>query len=169
LVAGVSGACSGMLTVCSWVLLFSAASALVSPMLGGGRLAAVFSGALEVTTGCALAAALGGRSGVLLAAFLLAFSGLSVLCQVFSLVRSVGICPRGLLLSRICAGALSSGITALLLGLLPIELPVFAAAAAPIAVCSVNRLLGGLCLTAMTAMVLCHQVWNRISPFSNHN
>ncbi|MEG2174283.1 MAG: hypothetical protein RR135_02210 [Oscillospiraceae bacterium] len=163
LVTAVSDAAGGMLSVGGYVLLFSALSALITPLLGGGLPSALLTGLFEVTAGCSAAAQLGGRTGTLLIAFLIGFSGLSVLCQALALVFSAHIVPRGLLRTRLVGGLLCALCFRLLLRLFGTALPVMAGGPPlPIAVCSVNRLLGALCVMGMIFMLFTHRLWEQM-------
>lgn len=154
LVTAVKNASFGMLSVCSYVLLFSALSSLIAPLAGGGRLSALIIGLLEVTSGCAAAAGLGGRTGILLAAFLISFSGLSVLCQASALALGAGIRPRRVLTIRLAGGLLSGLFTALLLRVFGAALPALSSNVAPLAVVAPRRMLGAVCLACMLLTVL---------------
>ena len=152
LVGAVADAASGILSICAYLLLFSALSALLQAAglferLGSllasllpthpdavGLFAALSTGLLEVTGGCAAAAGRGGMAALLLCAFFCGFGGFSVQCQILAAVSKAGIPTLPFLFSRPLQGALSCGMLLLLLQFFPIELPVFASAAAPLPV-----------------------------------
>jgi hypothetical protein len=154
LIEAVSGASAGMLKVFAYVILFFAASALLTPQTGAGQAFAALSGIFEVTAGCAAAAGLGGPSGLLLAAFFLSFSGLSVIFQVTAIAHDAGIGTAGLPIVRAAAGLLTALFAGILIHTGRIALTASSAAQSPAAVWSVNRLLGAVCLAAMAVMVL---------------
>lgn len=122
LIRAVSDSASGMLTLCSFIVLFSGLLALLTPLREQfGFWGSLFCGLVEVTQGCVIACELPGVNGEALAAFLLSFSGLSVICQaaagfssfgeilrpaVFLFWRTVsGFCAAGwYLLLRLCFG-----------------------------------------------------------------
>lgn len=99
-VNAVRSAASGILSICAFVVAFSAVTALLRavgltgalagalgklfPALGEPFFTAALAGLLEVTGGCIAAASLGGRAGILLCAFLVSFSSLSIIFQVRS-------------------------------------------------------------------------------------
>ncbi|MDD2956345.1 MAG: hypothetical protein PHD67_08530 [Oscillospiraceae bacterium] len=120
LVQAVDHGVSGVLGICGYVLAFSAViAALKACGMKSGFPAALLSGILEVTTGCLGARELGGLSGLLLAAFLISFSGISVVCQVFSFFPPGKISFVFFLGSRILHGSLTCGLTLLLIRLFP--------------------------------------------------
>ncbi len=84
-IAGVNSATSGILSICAFVVFFSAFSALLEdcgPLSGSGVLRCVLIGLLEVTTGCMEAASLPGRWPCLLIPIFISFAGLSILFQI---------------------------------------------------------------------------------------
>lgn len=85
----VTGSALGVINVCAFVTFFSVVSGAVGAALEALRapatIRAVFFSLLEMTSGAAASAGVGGRLGVLIVAFCLGWSGLSVHCQVLSL------------------------------------------------------------------------------------
>ena len=98
----------GVIRVCGFVVFFSVvidAVALVFPALGKTALAAV-SCVLEFTSGCRLAAGVGGMLGTAMCAFAVGFSGVSVLAQSAAFAFSEGIGMKRTLLFRLGEGFL---------------------------------------------------------------
>lgn len=150
-VAAVSGAASAMLTIFAFVLAFS----VVFSLLGSfdARLKPL-TAILEVTLGCTVAAQLGGRSSLLLAAFFIGFGGCSVGFQVLALARQAQIPSNGFWRARLLAGLLNAGIFRLLLILDKTAIATVAENTPPMAVWSYNRLLGAACIAAMLLISL---------------
>ena len=145
-------ATSGILSICAYVLLFSAIKAILvgtgaldalaagastltlSNLLSPSFFSAIFSGFLEVTGGCAAALACGGLTALMLTACFCGFGGLSVHCQILAAVSGNGIRTTPFLLSRFFHAVCSCGILYLLLWFFPVSLPVFAISASPLPV-----------------------------------
>ena len=121
----VSGAATGMLTVCAYVIFFSALTgALGCAMTEGGRDGAMgyalLSGLLEMTGGISLAATLSDpRWGLILTAAFAGWSGISVHCQIMTLCSGRGISFKPYLLAKGFQGILCGGIMAVILRLKP--------------------------------------------------
>ncbi len=150
-VAAVSGASSAMLTVFAFVLTFSVVFSLLDafdPRLK--PLAAI----LEVTLGCATAAALGGKTGLLLTAFFVGFGGFAVGFQVLALARQASIPTQGFWRGRLMGGLLNAGVFRLLLIFDKTAVATLARHAPPVAVYSSDRLLGAICIAAMLLISL---------------
>lgn len=134
LVGAVNDACAGMLSICAFVVLFSAVSAVFTAGGGASVLAGVIArilpfadirlingvitGVLEVTTGCKALAECG-YMGVMCIAGLISFSGISVIFQVLAAIHGSGIKAGGFVLSRFAHSALTYGIFALLMRIFP--------------------------------------------------
>lgn len=150
-VAAVSGASAAMLTVFAFVLAFSVVFSLLDafdPRLK--PLAAI----LEVTLGCAAAAELGGKTGLLLVAFFLGFGGFSVGFQVLALARQASIPTKGFWSARLLGGLLNAGVFRLLLFFDKTAVSTLATRTPPVAVYSSDRLLGAVCIAAMLLISL---------------
>lgn len=120
----VKKATEGMLTVCGFVLFFSAATGALDSVLGaagvGEGVSALLCGLLELTGGMARAAALPRREvGLILTAALIGWSGLSVHGQVMSVGGGRGLSFRPYLLAKGAQGLLCGGLMALLLQVAP--------------------------------------------------
>lgn len=168
-VQAVNGSVSAMLTICGYVVLFSgmmsvlgylglfsSCSRALSRLLpvSEGFLYALLSGLLEVTGGTLSVARLSpGPGAVVLAAFLTAFSGLSVIFQVKSILSGYPIRWGRFYLSRLLHGGLTAGITLLLLRLFPGAAPVMAPTP-PSIVFNQNTPLLSVCLVGMSILLL---------------
>ena len=171
-VGAVSSGTAGMLSICAFVLVFSAAARLLADWgllsawssglsrLTGGVLtpagaACFFSGLLEIGGGCALAQGLPPGQGALVLPFLLSFSSFSVICQVAACFGEAGVDAGLLFRSRVLHG----GLTFLLA--VPVLWGRFAAAPAmtgqPVLAPGSGHLLGALCIMAMVT-ILCSAV-----------
>lgn len=167
-VGAVSSATGGMISICAFVLVFSAVCRLLEDWgllglwggwlegLSGGTLtsggaACLGAGLLEIGGGCARAQALPPGQGALVLPFLLSFSSLSVVCQVAACFgeppADFGLLLRGRLLH--------GGFTALLAS--PVLWRRFALAPAmtgqPVLAPGSGALLGALCLVCMCAIL----------------
>lgn len=163
-VAAISTASSSIIAMCSFAVLFSgilsfvSASGLMermSELLGIEPVLtkAVVSGILEVTSGCANAAQLGGETAFILISAAASFGGLSVLFQIMSCFREQAISFRPLIFSRI-AHVFLSNLLALPVYKRAIEThEVFAASGRPIMYTGTHSLLMSVCLLCMCAIV----------------
>lgn len=143
LVDAVTGACESLLSMCGFVLLFAAVTALVDvsglPALLGGSakgariVSALISCVLEVSGGCSAAAPLGELAGLLLG-FSIGFGGLSVHCQLAAALHGTGLIDGSFFLARLAQGMLTAVLSVLLLHVFPVSLPVWGALQGPIAV-----------------------------------
>lgn len=121
-VEAVKSASSGMIIMCSFIVLFYAVTALlessgatsaavsvlgsVTPM-DEGFWRALITGMLEVTSGCIAAASTAGSAPFMLTAFLISFSGISVICQISSCFPPGAIDLQPFILSRVVHGFLT--------------------------------------------------------------
>lgn len=154
LVAGVSSAAAAMLSICSYVILFSVVTALAEHTFTGSIVAPLLGAMLEVTQGCRYACSLQNSFSLPLCAFILGFGGISVLFQIRSLCDRAGISTKGIFLNRLVAGGLTSLFCSLLLRLFGDSVVVFNSTVPPLAVYSANRLLSVLCISAMFLLLL---------------
>ena len=170
LVRAVSSATAGMLSICAFVLVFSAlcqvleeagllaaASRWLSRATGGvltpGGASCLWAGFLEIGGGCARAQALPPGQGALVLPFLLSFSSCSVVCQLAACFGEQPVDSWLLLRARLLHGALTA-----LLATPPLWRR-FAAVPAmltgrPVLAPGSGGLLGALCLMAMCAIWL---------------
>lgn len=145
LVESVTAACSSLLSMCGFVLLFAAVLALVdvsgiAAVLGGTPkgeklVSALIACVLEVSCGCTAAASLGSNAALFLG-FAVGFGGLSVHCQLASSLCGLGLMNSRFFLARLAQGGLTAVLTLLLLKWIPITQPVWGSLQQPIAVAS---------------------------------
>ena len=142
-VKAVTDSASAMMALCAFVVVFAVIlrmmdgfgvfSTLASILhLKPELVTAVVSGFLEVTSGCKAAAACGGMASILLCCLFTAFSGLSVLFQVRSILQNVGIRFGPYLLSKFLHCALSTGLVLLFFQLFPPVANVFGPSQLPL-------------------------------------
>lgn len=126
----VSDAAPAMISLCSWVMLFSCICAVVPLLpdsLSGASLP--LKCVLEVTTGCADAV----RSGVSLPvlAAVLGWAGISVQCQVLRYVLEAGVSVPVLAASRALNGGAAAFICCVILKYFPCKAEVFLSSMTP--------------------------------------
>lgn len=167
-VQSVNDASAGMISICSFVILFSAITSLLTstgaitslvnafteifPALNSKWFEACIFGVLEVTTGCKALSEFS-FSGLHAAAALLSFSGLSVICQVLAAVHGSGINVKPFLISRIFHGMLTLFVFDVLLRIFPQTITVFERLGQPIAMTS-GTAASSFSLLAMCAVFL---------------
>jgi sporulation integral membrane protein YlbJ len=121
----VSGAATGMLTVCAYVIFFSALTGAlgcaVKDVGGAGETGyTLLSGFLEMTGGISLASSLGDhRLGLILTAAFAGWSGISVHCQIMTLCGGRGLSFKPYFLAKAVQGLLCGGIMGAILTLKP--------------------------------------------------
>lgn len=163
-VTAVSSASAAMIAMCSFAVLFSGILAFISASEFVGMTSrilgieevlvkAVISGMLEVTSGCAGSAELGGIMSFALISAAVSFGGFSVLFQIMSCFRENPVSFRPLIMARIFH-ILLAGIIAIPLykGLCETH-AVFAASNRPIVHTSPHSLLISVCLLCMCAVM----------------
>ncbi len=122
--AFVSSAASGtvsMILICAWVVIFNAVISLILYYFSG-RTACYICSAVEITNGINLV------KGILpfpLCAFLIAFGGVSVQCQVLSYIRKSGMKISRFIASRFVHASLSAAVCFVLLKIFPVNADVF--------------------------------------------
>ena len=123
--ASVSGAASGMLTVCAYVIFFSTLSGTLSCLVRvcGGmepRLFALLCGFLELSGGISEASGLpDGRQALILTAAIAGWSGLSVHCQIAGICAGRHISLRPYITAKAVQAILCSAVMALILCAFP--------------------------------------------------
>lgn len=123
--SSVSGAATGMLTVCAYVIFFSTLSGTLSCLarVSGGmepHLFAMLSGFLEMSGGIGEASCLpGGHAALILTAAIAGWSGLSVHCQIASICAGRGISLRPYILAKAIQSVLCAAFMALILHAFP--------------------------------------------------
>lgn len=121
----VSGAATGMLTVCAYVIFFSALTGALSCTVSDtGHMGTVgytlLSGFLEMTGGISQASVLGeGEWGLILTAVFAGWSGISVHCQVMTLCGGRGLSFRPYLIAKGVQGVLCGVFIAAILTIRP--------------------------------------------------
>jgi hypothetical protein len=120
----VSGAATGMLTVCAYVIFFSAltgALGCASWVRGvtGAWGYTLLCGFLEMTGGIGQASTLSGDGGLILTAVFAGWSGVSVHCQVMTLCGGRGLSFKPYLLAKALQGVLCGGVVAIILRWFP--------------------------------------------------
>lgn len=122
-VNSVKSASQAMLSICSWVLVFSAVGAIVTEYFPLS-LGTVFKALSEVTTGCYTFATL--KLPMPLTCGILGFGGFAILFQITDYLHQCSVKPQFFLCTRILNGALSTFICSLILKMFPESIPVFA-------------------------------------------
>lgn len=149
LVASVADASSAVAGMCAMVVLFSALIEVTASLFSDyARFSALLAAFLEVTTGCNL---LCGRYPLYLVAFFVGFGGLSVHFQIFSTLRTLDIQKGLFFLFRIIEGIITATVTYILVGIIPVETPVFSGTFEPVNAASSSTLLasGALILSCL--------------------
>lgn len=126
-VGAVTAACETVLTMCGFILFFSAVLSLLDAM---GLASLWLSCILEVSNGCAAVSA--HPLAPLLLGFALGFGGVSVHCQITAAVRGCGVLSRSFFPFRVLHGLLGGCLSLLFYRLLPFSVTVFGNAAAPV-------------------------------------
>lgn len=128
--ASVTGAASGMLTVCAYVAFFSTLSGILSAAAfrSAGAIPptlwALLCGFLELSGGIGEASALpDAGTALVVSAAVAGWSGLSVHCQVMSMCEGRGISFGPYILAKAMQSALCAGVMRLLLCVLPAGRP----------------------------------------------
>lgn len=104
LVSAVSSSCSSILSVCGWVIAFSAVSSIVRQFMVNEKISLIYDAVSEVTSGLSSAAKLG---SVPLVAACVSFGGICVLCQVIEYIKKCGMKIHEYLLFRIINSVLT--------------------------------------------------------------
>ncbi len=133
LVKAVTGACETSLSVCGFVLLFSALLSLcdacgLTALLGRGGV--WLPCVLEVSNGCSAAAH--HAAAPLLLGFTLGFGGLSVHCQAAAALHDTDLLTPDFFTARLAHGLLGALLTYVFCLLFPLSLPTFGGTAAPV-------------------------------------
>ncbi|MDD6022417.1 MAG: hypothetical protein ACI4GA_06875 [Acutalibacteraceae bacterium] len=119
-----SGAAASIVSVCTFVLIFSCLGSILECLTDNDTAIDVISGALEVTTGCERLAVF---SSAPLLAGVTAWGGISVHCQIADCIRKTGLDIKLFLTSRILSAAISLVSCDLLLKIFPVEISALAA------------------------------------------
>lgn len=123
LVNAVSSSASGMISVCSWVLVFSAFSSIVSVLTADYINTEFFYSIAEITSGVSYAVKLG---GIPFAAACISFGGISVVLQNLPYIKKCGMKISEYLLFRIINGSLTYLISKIILMFADVPVSVYA-------------------------------------------
>ena len=145
-VTAVSGSSGAMINIFAYVLVFAV---LLSLLNSYDKRIILVAASFEVTLGCATAAQLGGKAGLLLTAFFIGFGGFSVGFQALSLARQAQIMPTGFWRARLFSGLINAAVFWTILFFDKTAILTMTTNAPPMAVWSVDRLLGAACISAM--------------------
>ena len=122
LVNAVNSAGNGILSVCGWVLAFSAFSSIFRQFIADEKLRLIYDSVAEVTSGLSSAAETGGMPMV---AACVSFGGLCVMCQNMPQIKKCGMKISEYLLFRIINSILSFCVCRLLLQICDVTVTVF--------------------------------------------
>lgn len=120
LVSAVTGASTGILSVCAWVIAFVAFSAVVRYFINNCNILLLYESLSEVTSGLVSATKIG---GIPFASACIAFGGVSVACQLLPAIKKCGIKVGEYLLFRIANSILSYIITSVMMKFVQISVP----------------------------------------------
>ncbi len=122
LVNAVYSSSKAIILICAWVLVFSCIANILSAKITNENYLSYIKAILEVSIGCEEMAEK--KSPVILSA-VLAWSGLSVHCQIFPYIQKIGLKAKHLFCSRLTHAMLASLICTFLLKIFPCEISVF--------------------------------------------
>ena len=150
-VGSVSATATQMLGICGFILFFSTIVSMSSCLPFSEKVSPLLAQILEVTVG-ALA---NRRSSLPVIAAGLGFGGMSVICQVLYIVRTVPFSRRIFFLSRLTHGALSALYSRLLLPLFPITREVILSTGQPKAASGLSLPLGLAMALMCVTLIVC--------------
>lgn len=145
-VSSVTNSVRGTLSIAAYVVLFSSLTSLLNytgftafisnfissvlPVPGSDSLfySRAVTGIFEVTNGCAAAAGSYGMPALILTAVVLGWSGLSVQCQVMSMVKESGLSTQPFIITRLLHMLFSALFAWILFSIFPSAIPAFAPA-----------------------------------------
>lgn len=143
-----------LLSMCGYILLFGAFSALLEQTALPKEAVSLFSAFLEITNGCVQVAGLSLPYKISILSFFLSFGGLSVLFQLKSILGETPCSLRQLFLGRLLHGICSSVFSWILLQSFPQALEAFTPSGKPVPITdSYTPLLTG-CLIGMMLILL---------------
>ncbi len=173
--AAVNSAALSLLYMCGFVILFAVVlsisdaagvSALLETATG---VPALFSGLLEVGSGCIQLAGVPEPS-MFFFGFLLGFGGLSVQCQVRALLQAYPAALRHFLLFRILHGLLGGLLSAVLYHTVPLPLQTIADGTVRLELFTATPAVSlAMCAMCVTIMLGSQSVPTRIRPFGEKN
>lgn len=123
LTQAVSASSGSIVSVCAWVLAFSAISAIISSFIKNKTAQLLYSAFSEITTGVASAAEFG---GIPLVSTAVSFGGICVMCQLFPIIKKCGVKVCEYLAYRIVNAVLSFLTAKIILLFVPVSVNVFA-------------------------------------------
>lgn len=155
-IAGVNSATSGILSICAFVVFFSAFSALLRDCLpsGSGVIRCILVGLLEVTTGCMEAASLPGRWPGLLIPFFISFAGLSILFQIRAILAGRGLRFGRFYLCRLLHAGLTLAFSCPFLWRMDRPVDAFASQASPVSFHTPDTPVMAILLMMLSAVIL---------------
>lgn len=114
--SAVGAATDGIISVCGWIVLFSAVSEVLLSFVTNEKIAAAIRLVSEITVSAEECA----RShSMTAAAFCLSFGGICIFFQLLPMMNETGVKPAGYLLARTACGITAAGIEKLLLAVFP--------------------------------------------------
>ena len=117
--SSVSDNVNSILSICAWIILFSALTECLKEMKFNDNIYTALVSVLEVTKGCSYIAV---KMPIEIVTCIIGFGGFCVHCQVYSFVRSTGLKYIRFFTGRIINGALSAVVCHLLLMVFPVDL-----------------------------------------------
>lgn len=126
--ASVSDSVQAVLSICAWIVLFSALTSCIDAYEMNATVKLAVTSLIEITKGCTVAA---GKFSVPVITAIIGFGGFCVHCQIFSFMRPCGLKYKYFFASRALNAALSSFICEALLAVIPVDITT-AALASPI-------------------------------------
>lgn len=112
-----------MISVCTWLLVFSAFSGIIQSFIKNETVLLIYSAFSEVTTGIRSAAKLG---GIPLVAAVISFGGICVMCQILPIIKKCGVKVYEYLAFRIVNAVLSFFTAKIILLFIDVPIDVFA-------------------------------------------
>lgn len=117
-VQSVSGGAEVIISICAWVTLFAAISALIKTVITNAHFNAVISSFLEITFGSVEISKIGIKPYMY--SLLLSFGGLSTICQIKQATNKINPSFSFIIIYRIIHGAVATIISYFLFSLLPV-------------------------------------------------
>lgn len=128
LIESVKSASKAMLSICNWVVIFSAINKLIEISALSETAKFVLTCTLEVTNGCLIAA---GNVPLPVIAGIISFGGFCTHFQLMSTIKKIGMPYKYFLAARIVTAALATVICNLIINLFPISYNVFSTGTLP--------------------------------------
>ena len=116
--ASVSDNINSILSICAWMVIFSALTECIRQIKFSENVYMTISAILEVTNGCSQIA---GKMPLEIITAVIGFGGLCVHCQIYSLIKETGLKYIRFFTGRIINGGLSAVICHILLKFFPVE------------------------------------------------